>query len=125
MNSRSNVTADNIPEVHLDAKDSADRRSGAPDIPFALNVAAAWSWRVIVILAMAAALVYLCRSISTVIVAVLVAALLAGLLSPFVLWFRSKKVRAGIATAIVELGGILVVLGLLTLVGQQLIKGFT
>lgn len=125
MSSRSNVTADNIPEVHLGAKDSSDRPSGAPDIPFALNVAAAWSWRVIVILAMAAALVYLCRSVSTVIVAVLVAALLAGLLSPFVLWFRSKKVRAGIATAIVELGGILVVLGLLTLVGQQLIKGFT
>ncbi|WP_129662276.1 AI-2E family transporter [Rothia uropygialis] len=125
MNSSSNVTAENISEVRGAKNGGSGRPSTGPDIPYALNVAAAWSWRIIVILAMAGVVVFLSRSVSTVIISVLVAALIAGLLSPFVLWLRGKKVRAGIATAIVELGGIVLVLGLLTLVGQQLVKGFS
>ncbi len=125
MTSISRVTSENTPEVHLDHSGGSSQRSHSPDIPYGLNVAAAWSWRLIVILTMAGVLVYLSKSVSTIITAVLVAALIAGLLSPFVLWFRSKKIGAGIATAIVELGAIILVVGLLTLVGQQLVKGFS
>ncbi|MCT1366472.1 AI-2E family transporter [uncultured Kocuria sp.] len=125
MTSTSRATSDSSPESHLDHGGGSADRIRNPDIPYGLNVAAAWSWRLIVILTMAGVLVYLSRSVSTIITAVLVAALIAGLLSPFVLWLRRRKVGAGIATAIVELGAIIVVLGLLALVGQQMVKGFS
>lgn len=125
MSSSTHLTSGRISEAPVPTDGGTGRRSNGPDVPFALNVAAAWSWRVIVILAMAGVVVFLSRSVSTIIVAVLVAALIAGLLSPLVTWLRGKKIRAGIATAIVELGAIVVVIALLALVGQQLVKGFT
>lgn len=99
--------------------------SSAPVLPAGVRIAAAWSWRLLVILVAVGVLIWLGSFVSTLIIAVLVAALLAGLLYPFVHWLRSKRVMAGIATAIVEIGAMLLVLGLLTLVGQQLITGFS
>lgn len=93
--------------------------------PYALNLAASWSWRLLLVLVMAGVIVWLCRPVSTILIALAVAALLAGLLSPAVLWLRKRHVHAGIATAITELGMIFVVVGLLVLVGQQLVSGFT
>lgn len=100
------------------------RGQGTRDVPFGIITAAAWSWRVLIVLVMAGVIVWLSRPISTVIISVAVAALLAGLLFPLVRWLRKRKVNAGIATAITELGAIVAVMGLLTLVGQQLVVGF-
>ena len=104
---------------------AGDSRRQDPHIPFALNTAAAWSWRLLFVLIMAGVIVWLSRPVSTILVGVAVAALLAGLLTPAVRWLRKHRIGSGWATAITEIGLIVVVLGLLTLVGQQLVSGFT
>lgn len=95
------------------------------DIPYALDIGAAWSWRVLLLMAGIWALVKISGPVSTILVSVLVAAILAGLLYPAVAWLRSKKVGGGLATAAVEIGFIVAVLGLLALVGRQLVLGIT
>lgn len=89
-----------------------------------VRIAAAWSWRVILVVAAIGLAGWLVSKIATVLIPVAIAALLAGLLSPAVKWLRSKHVPSGLAAAIVEVGLIALVLGLLTLAGQQMIAGF-
>ncbi|MDQ0259358.1 putative PurR-regulated permease PerM [Sinomonas atrocyanea] len=94
------------------------------DLPFALRVAAAWSWRTAIILVVAWAIAWALAQLSFLVIPVLVAALLAGLLSPVVGWLRRANVPLGLAVAITEIGFIAAVAGLLTLVGRQISIGF-
>ncbi|WP_423447744.1 AI-2E family transporter [Kocuria sp. KSNUG] len=89
-----------------------------------VRIAAAWSWRVLLIIAGVGVVGWLLSHVTTVLIPVLLAALAAGLLSPAVRWLRSKGFAAALAAITVELGLILLVLGLLTLAGQQIIVGF-
>lgn len=115
---------DNISQKPLAARSSGSRRAPEVRIPFALNLASAWSWRLIVVAIAFYGIFTALSKVSLVIIAVAIAALLAGLISPVVYFLRRHKVRAGIATAIAELGFIILVLMLLALVGQQLTVGF-
>jgi len=99
-------------------------RHGRDMVSPPVRIAAAWSWRVILVVAAIGLAGWLVSKISTVLIPVAIAALLAGLLSPAVKWLRSKHVPSGLAAAIVEVGLIALVLGLLTLAGQQMIAGF-
>lgn len=94
-------------------------------VPFGFQIAAAWSWRLIVIAVAAAGLWWAASKVSLVIISIMIAALLAGLLTPVVYFLRKRGVWAGLATAIAELGMIAIVIGLLTLVGQQLASGIS
>jgi predicted PurR-regulated permease PerM len=94
------------------------------DLPFALRVAAAWSWRTAIILVVAWAIAWALAQLSFLVIPVLVAALLAGLLSPVVGWLRRASIPLGLAVAITEIGFIAAVAGLLTLVGRQISIGF-
>jgi predicted PurR-regulated permease PerM len=94
------------------------------DLPFALRVAAAWSWRTAIILVVAWAIAWALAQLSFLVIPVLVAALLAGLLSPVVGWLGRARVPKGLAVAITEVGFIAAVAGLLTLVGRQISIGF-
>lgn len=98
--------------------------SDSAGVSVSVRVAAAWSWRLIVIIAGIVVIGWSLRYVSTVIIPVLIAALLAGLLSPAVRWLRSKHFPSFLAAAIVEVGLIVAVLGLLTLAGQQIVAGF-
>lgn len=91
----------------------------------ALQIAAGWSWRLLVVGIAAAALYWMFAKISLIVISIMIAALLAGLMSPVVYLLRKNKVHAGIATAITEIGLIAAVVGLLALVGQQLTAGFS
>ncbi|MCH6471144.1 AI-2E family transporter [Sinomonas terrae] len=102
---------------------SSDRRVTDADLPFALRIAAAWSWRLAIIMAVLSAVLWGLAHLSFLVIPVLVAALLAGLLSPVVAWLRRARVPRGLAVAITELGFIGLVAGLLTLVGRQLTAG--
>lgn len=66
---------------------------------------------------------WLLSHVTTVLIPVLLAALAAGPVYR-VRWLRSKGIPAALAAITVELGLILLVLGLLTLAGQQIIVGF-
>jgi predicted PurR-regulated permease PerM len=94
------------------------------DLPFALRVAAAWSWRTAIILVVAWGIAWALAQLSFLVIPVLVAALLAGLLSPVVGWLRRASIPLGLAVAITEIGFIAAVAGLLTLVGRQISIGF-
>jgi predicted PurR-regulated permease PerM len=106
-----------------DARTRSDRQI-AEDIPYGVRIAAAWSWRVGLILVMIGILVWLLGKVSFLIIPVMVAALLAGLLYPVVAWLRNRKVPNGLAVAITVLGFIGVISGALALVGRQLVSGF-
>ncbi|MGJ9373634.1 AI-2E family transporter [Nesterenkonia sp. CF4.4] len=94
------------------------------DVPWGIRIAAAWSWRVIIILLFVGVLIWLLSHISLLLIPLLVAALLATLLRPlhnvFVKW-KFPRVVAAITTLLVLVG---FVAGLLWLVGQQLAEGF-
>ncbi|RKQ34119.1 AI-2E family transporter [Kocuria tytonis] len=90
-----------------------------------VRIAAAWSWRILLIIAGVGVVGWLLSHVTTVLIPVLLAALLAGLLFPAVRWLRSKGFPAALAAITVEIGLILLVLGLLALAGQQMIVGFT
>ncbi|MDN4644680.1 AI-2E family transporter [Arthrobacter sp. PsM3] len=93
------------------------------DIPYGVRIAASWSWRLGLIILMAAALVWLLSRVSFLLIPVMVAALLAGLLSPVKNWLR-KRVPNGLAVAMTVVGFIGLVGGALALVGRQLVSGF-
>ncbi|WP_077490315.1 AI-2E family transporter [Sinomonas mesophila] len=113
---------------HAAAEAARRRRSSRPvtdsDLPFALRIAAAWSWRLGIVIVLAAAVVWALAQLSFLVIPVLVAALLAGLLLPAVGWLRRVGVPRGAGVAITEIGFIALVAGLLTLVGRQLTAGF-
>lgn len=101
----------------------APQRDGG-DVPYGMRIAAAWAWRVGLLLLVGGALVWLLGKVSFLIIPLMVAALLAGLLSPVVRWFNRRGLPRGLAVAITELGLIAVVGGALALVGRQLVTGF-
>lgn len=94
------------------------------DIPYGVRIAAAWAWRLGLILLVIGALVWLLAKVSFLIIPVMVAALLAGLLSPLVRWLRKSHIPKGLAVAITVLGFIGLIAGALALVGRQLALGF-
>ncbi|MGC5032973.1 AI-2E family transporter [Micromonospora sp. DT229] len=93
------------------------------DVPKALRIAAAWSWRLIVIGVVGWALLRLMGTIRIVIVPLLVALLLTALLAPAVGWLLRLRVPRSLATAVVLISGLGAVVGTLTLVVNQFIVG--
>jgi putative heme transporter len=89
-------------------------------VPRGLQVAAAWSWRVLLVVALIAGLGWLARYLSEVIVPVAIAILLAALLSPVASRLRTWGLHRGAATAATVLGGMALIAGALTLIGTQI-----
>ena len=94
------------------------------DIPYGVRIAAAWAWRLGLILLISGALVWLLAKVSFLIIPVMVAALLAGLLNPVTKWLRMRRFPNGAAVAATVLGFIGLIAGSLALVGRQLALGF-
>ncbi len=94
------------------------------NVPIGVRTAAAWSWRLILIGAALAVLLRLVGMLQLVLIPVAIALLLAGLLQPAASWLRHRGLNRTLAAAIVLLGGIACVVGILYLVGTALSKGF-
>ena len=102
-----------------------ERRAGEGyRVPFAVDVAGAWSWRLIVIAGAGWVVWKGLGHVSLLVIAMMVAMLLAALLSPTVMLLRKKGVRAGGTAAIAELGLLLLLAVIISLTGQQLVRGF-
>lgn len=95
-----------------------------PYVAPALKLAAAWSWRGLIVLAAVAVVLWLLSKISMIVLPCLIALLLAALMSPIAEFLVAKKWPRGLAAAVTFVGFILVVLGLLTFTGQQIVVGF-
>lgn len=103
---------------------SAEEQRIQDDIPWGVRIAAAWGWRVIVILIVAGVLIWLLSYVSLLLISLMIAALLATLLRPVhdvFLKLRFPRVLASMSSIIVLIG---FVAGLLYMVGQQIVSGF-
>jgi predicted PurR-regulated permease PerM len=95
------------------------------DVPHGLRVAAAWSWRLLILAAAAAIMLWLVGRLKGVLIPVSIALLLSTLLSPWVTWLRQRaRIPRSVAVALVLVGGIGVVGGVLTLVVTQFVNSF-
>ena len=84
---------------------------------------AAWAWRLLVIFATIVALLWMVKRLELIVVPVALATMLAALLLPVVDFLDRRGAPRGGAVALVLLGGIAVVGGILTFVVSQFIQG--
>lgn len=92
------------------------------EIPLGVRRLAAWSWRILVIVAAAALILYGLLQVTGIVIPVLLAVLLAVLLTPVVkLLTRYTFLGRAAASGVALLGLLLVVAGMFTLAGRQLI----
>lgn len=102
------------------------RRHGAEDdVPFGLRTAAAWSWRLIVVIAGFYVLLWAASYVAVVVVPVIVALLLAALLQPGAAALVRKGWPRGLAATAMLLVGLTVVAGIITLVVERFTAGFS
>jgi len=89
-----------------------------------VRIAGAWSWRILVIVAVLALFGYLVVQLRDIVVPFMVAILLAALLVPFVQFLVRHRWPKWLAIALAEIGLIAVVAGLVVLVVLQVRSGF-
>jgi predicted PurR-regulated permease PerM len=92
-------------------------------VPRVLRVGAALAWRLIVVLAAIAAIAWITGYLAIVVIPVAIALLLSALLAPAVAHLVKWKVPRGLATALVLIGGLVVVGGVLTFVITEFSNG--
>jgi predicted PurR-regulated permease PerM len=93
------------------------------NVPHGLRIAAAWSWRLIVIGVVLWALIGIIGRVRIVIIPLAIALLISALLAPAVGWLLRARVPRSLATAVVLVTGVAAVVGTLTMVVNQFIKG--
>lgn len=104
---------------------TAERRLVDTGVTPGMQIASDWAWRIIAIIAAAAAVLWGLRYLSEVVVPVVIAGLLTALLIPVTHWLNRRGLPRGAAAGITLVGAILIVAGLLTLVGTQFSSGFS
>ena len=101
--------------------DNATRDDDAVD-PI-VRKAAAWAWRLLVIMGVIAALLWLVVQLKVIVVPVALAVILCALLLPAVDWLDRRRIPRGGAVALVLLTGFSVFGGIMTFVVSQFISG--
>lgn len=101
------------------------QRSTGALVPRGVEVAAAWSWRVLVIVGVAALLGWLISFFAVVVIPVVIALLIAALVVPLVEILTRIGVRRSLASFLVVLTTMASVGLLLTFAGQQIAQGAT
>lgn len=92
-------------------------------VPWGLDLAAAWSWRLIVISVATLAVLWVLRFFAVVTIPLAVALLLSALASPGLRWLRRNRVPRGLSALLVLVIGLGGVATLLYFVGQQVANG--
>ncbi|WP_239138727.1 AI-2E family transporter [Actinoplanes regularis] len=93
------------------------------DVPHSLRIAAAWSWRLIVVGLVGYAGLQFIGMVSVVVIPLAIALLLTALLGPAVGWLLKLRLPRSFATFLVLICGLGAVAGTLTLVVNQFIDG--
>lgn len=94
-------------------------------VPWAVDLAAAWSWRFLVIVAAGFVITWTVARFSVIFLPLVVALLIAALATPLVDLAGRVGIHRKLASALVVVGGLAVVVLLLTFVGTQVSKGFS
>ncbi|WP_433293750.1 AI-2E family transporter [Actinoplanes sp. CA-030573] len=103
--------ADPEPVVMVDASPKIE-----DGIPRAVRVAGAWSWRIIVFVGAVYVVLRLVSLLRVVVIPVAVALLLAALFQPVTAWLRRRGMNKSFASALVEVGALIIVFGGLGLI---------
>jgi len=93
------------------------------NLPPGIRLAAAWSWRLLVVAAAIAVLVFLVIQLRLIVIPLLVAVLISALLVPFVAFLMRHRWPKGLAVAVSMIGTLLLVAGLITLAATQIADG--
>lgn len=114
----------------------ADRRAAAPvgigagesnynraQVPYGMDLAAAWSWRLLVVVAAGLVLARAIAMFAEVVLPLVISLLLTALVIPVVNLLVKGRVPRGLAALLVVLGTIAVIALLLTFAGQQIAQG--
>lgn len=115
---RAPIAGDEVASVHS----STSSRDDA-DVPRALRIAGAWSWRLLAIGLVTYALLRVIGTIRIVIIPLIIALLLSALLAPAVGWLLRARFPRSLATALVLVGGLAAVVGTLTRVVTEFVGG--
>ncbi|WP_156755365.1 AI-2E family transporter [Actinokineospora pegani] len=94
-----------------------------PLVPRGLRVSAALSWRFLVVIGAMYAVIWLMGYFATLVVPIAIAILLSALMAPGVSALMRWRVPRGLATAIVLVGGLAILGGVLTFVVTEFISG--
>jgi predicted PurR-regulated permease PerM len=101
------------------------RRDDDPPVavPRVLQVSAALGWRLLVVVAALYVISTAVSYVAAVVVPVAIALLLAALLAPAVHWLEVRRVPRGVATALVLIGGLALLGGVLAFVVVTFVRG--
>ena len=105
------------------AADFDDAHSDNASVDPLVRKAAAWAWRLLILLAALVASMWLFKKLEIIVVPVLVALLVSALLVPVVDWLDARGVPRGGAVALVMLGGFAILGGILAFVIAKFIDG--
>jgi predicted PurR-regulated permease PerM len=100
-----------------------DDASVAGSVEPLVRKAAAWAWRLLVILAAVVALLWVAKKLEVIVVPLLLALTISALLVPAVDWIDKRGLPRGAAVALVLLGGFAIFGGILAFVIVQFIYG--
>lgn len=112
-------------ELNRDTDAGADPapQSAAQELPLGFRVAAAWSWRLIVIGLTAAAFLWLVVQVRIIVIPLLIAILLTALLAPIVQWFEKRGAPRWLGVVAALAAFIAAVWILVTLIVTQMRSG--
>ncbi len=103
---------------------SIDRDGATPSaVPAVLRAGAAWGWRFLVVVATLYVIGVIFSKLAALVVPLAIALLLAALLAPAIGFLMAHRFPRGIATALVLVGGLVVLGGLLTFVVMTFVNG--
>jgi predicted PurR-regulated permease PerM len=98
--------------------------SGSSSVPRGMRVAAAWSWRILLVAAVVALLVFLVVQLRLIVIPLLIAVLVSALLKPVVDLLVRHRWPKGLAIALAMVGTLAVVSGLIFLAISQITSQF-
>ena len=113
------------PQVPIVVAQVPDDPPDGVGVPYVLRFSAAWSWRLLLILAAVYVGLRLFGLLSVVLVPVILGLLIAAIASPVVDRVTSSRLPRGLATALVVVTGLVVLVTLVTVVAQQFSSGFS
>lgn len=101
----------------------ATPRTGRPDVPWGIDLAAQWAWRVLLIGAAAYVIAKALGFLSVVVVPLVIALLISALVVPLVSAAQRIRIPRPLASLLVVLGGLTFLALMLTFAGQQVANG--
>lgn len=102
---------------------ASDERDASRSVPYGMRLAAAWSWRLLLVGAVLAVVVFLVVQLRLIVIPLLVAVLIAALLVPFSEFLQRHRWPKWLSVTVAMLSALAVVGGLLTLGIWQIVRG--